>query len=332
MRRRALGRALVGLLTAGSMLYLGGLLAWAVCRWAWGDRWWWLFALNAFAPYLFFPLALIALVAMARRSRALALACACGALLGVVTVGAGFPLGVPRAEPAGPAITVLTYNTFGHSQCAACAIATIRAADADLVALQELTPAIAEAIERELAEAYPYRVLAPDPGVIGMGTISRYPLRATGEALPGTWYIVPQILTLDFMGREVTVLNAHPAATPIAPGPRMERSVRDREAQARSIADFAVVRSGPLLAPGDYNTTERNVAYDILTGPLRDAWREAGRGPGHTFPGGEQYPLPWLVRIDYILHSSHWRAVEARVLPWDGVSDHRAVFARLVLR
>jgi vancomycin resistance protein VanJ len=130
----------------------------------------------------------------------------------------------------------------------------------------------------------------------------------------------------------VTVLNVHPVATPIAPGHRMEATIRDREAQARAIADLVAARPGPLIAPGDYNTTERNAAYGIVAGSLRDAWREAGRGPGHTFPGGSDYPLTWLVRIDYIFHSAHWRATEARVLPWDGASDHRPLLARLVLR
>jgi vancomycin resistance protein VanJ len=254
-----------------------------------------------------------------------------GIAIGIVTLGPSFPLGIAKEAATGPEITVLTYNVFAHGECTACVIETIRTAGADLVALQELTPPVAAAIVQELAGEYPYRVLAPDPGVIGMGTISRYPLRATGETLPGEWFIVPQVLALDFMGQEVTVLNAHPVASTISPGPVMERSIRDRDAQARAIATFVAEREGPLIAPGDYNTTERNTAYDILSGPLRDAWREAGRGPGHTFPSADEFPLSWLVRIDYIFHSSHWRAAEARVLPWDGASDHRPLLARLVL-
>jgi endonuclease/exonuclease/phosphatase (EEP) superfamily protein YafD len=39
----------------------------------------------------------------------------------------------------------------------------------------------------------------------------------------------------------------------------------------------------------------------------------------------------WLLRIDYIFHSRDWRTHWARIGPWDGVSDHRPVLARLVL-
>ena len=324
-------RAFTRLTSAAGVLYLLGLLVWVGARWYWGDRWWWLFTLNVFAPYLFAPLALLIVAAIATRHRPLLATSVLIVALGAITLAPGLPLGLPRAVPGGPTITVLTYNLYGHSDCAACAIATIRAADADLVAIQELTPRVAEAIVRELGAEYPYRVLAPEPGVLGMGTISRFPLRARGETLPGRWFAAPQVLTLEFAGREVVVLNVHPEATSIQPGARMEETIRAREAQARVIAEFAAAQTGPLLAPGDYNTTDRNAAYAILSGPLRDSWREAGRGPGHTFPGGADYQVNWLLRIDYIFHSPHWAAAEARVLGWDGASDHRALLATLVL-
>jgi endonuclease/exonuclease/phosphatase family metal-dependent hydrolase len=70
---------------------------------------------------------------------------------------------------------------------------------------------------------------------------------------------------------------------------------------------------------------------------------EAGWGVGHTFPGvlsskskrlniaGVDVPT-WLIRIDYVFHSSHFHAVEAHIGPWDGYSDHRPVIAKLVLK
>jgi endonuclease/exonuclease/phosphatase (EEP) superfamily protein YafD len=92
----------------------------------------------------------------------------------------------------------------------------------------------------------------------------------------------------------------------------------------------------------DFNACDQSTAYAIVTRVLGDAWREAGWGFGHTFPGALSpgssrpiilgLPVPmWLLRIDYILHSRDWRTHWARIGPWDGVSDHRPVLARLVL-
>ena len=75
-------------------------------------------------------------------------------------------------------------------------------------------------------------------------------------------------------------------------------------------------------------------AYQIFTGELHDARREAGFGLGHTFPGstvpgsdrpkiGGWYVPRWLARIDYIFFSDDWTAVVARTAQIDGVSDHR---------
>ncbi|MBA3533901.1 MAG: endonuclease/exonuclease/phosphatase, partial [Ardenticatenales bacterium] len=74
-----------------------------------------------------------------------------------------------------------------------------------------------------------------------------------------------------------------------------------------------------------------------------DGWQEGGWGLGHTFPGadspGSSRPkvaglsVPkWLVRIDYIFHSSHWQTLSAEIGPWDQVSDHRPVMATLRLK
>jgi endonuclease/exonuclease/phosphatase family metal-dependent hydrolase len=123
----------------------------------------------------------------------------------------------------------------------------------------------------------------------------------------------------------------------------LDWTVRERERQARTIAAFAAAHPIPLIVLGDFNAGDLSSAYGIVTRTLRDAWREAGWGAGNTFPGADSpgssrrivagIPAPmWLVRIDYVFHSDHWRAVSAWIGPWDGFSDHRPVAARLALR
>jgi vancomycin resistance protein VanJ len=123
----------------------------------------------------------------------------------------------------------------------------------------------------------------------------------------------------------------------------MQWVFREREHQAQLVADFAAQLDAPLIVTIDLNATDQSRAYRIITRQLFDPWREAGWGFGHTFPGGPSFPaiprveiagylIPmWVVRIDYILYSREWKAVEARLGKWDRVSDHRPVIATLVL-
>ncbi len=210
------------------------------------------------------------------------------------------------------------------------------------VLLQELTPSVAAAIRRELAGEFPYQIVDPGVGAEGLGVIARYPLRPTGQRLPGTWVGTPQVLELDVSGTTVTLVNFHASSTVLAGPALLEGQVRERERQAQTIVAFVAAHPGPLIAAGDLNATDQSTAYAWITRVLRDAWREAGWGLGHTFPGaaspGSSRPtlagilVPmWLVRIDYVFHSPHWQAVWARLGPWDGRSDHRPVVAQLIL-
>ena len=322
-------------------LYLAALGGWFVANRVLGDRWWWLFVINALSLYLFVPLLPALIGALVARRRALWPALLAAVALFLFLYGG---LWVPRRAPAatGPVLAVMTYNLLAFNACPECAVATIRQSGADLIVMQELSPEVAAAITRDLATEYPYQILDPREQVFGLGAISRLPLRATGETLPGEWVGQPQVLALTFDETRVLVVNAHPVATGPTDLPTIEVSIRERFRQAQTLVAFAQTHPGPLLYPGDGNTTDQNDAYRMLATAWRDSFREAGFGFGHTYPGADftglqpfralGVPLPrWLVRIDYVWHSDHWRALSAQVGPWDGYSDHRPTIARLVL-
>jgi endonuclease/exonuclease/phosphatase (EEP) superfamily protein YafD len=331
--------ALLGL----AWLYLAGLGGWFVANRVLGDRWWWLFILNALALYLFAPLPLLAVAVAIVRQRALWLGLAAAIALFLALYGGLWVHRPPPTNLAGPSLTVMSYNVLGYNDCPECVVAAIRASGADLITLQELSPAVAAAIAWDLSSEYRYQILAPKEGVTGLGAISRLPLRATGETLPGTWVGTPQVLALTLDGTRVLVVNAHPRATNPALPAVMAGTVRERYRQAQTLVAFAQTHPGPLLYPCDCNTADQNDAYRLIATAWHDSWREAGIGWGQTFPGTDSSGhsmrlvlhgftiLRWLVRIDYVWHSSHWRAVEAWIGPWDGHSDHRPTIARLVL-
>ncbi len=349
-------------------VYFTWVFGWAIAHALLGTRLWWLFVLSTFAEYFFLTLPVIAGIALLVRRRETWIGLGAVTALGLYLYGGLFLPRMPqqpfaarpgclrspgppecRPDPDGATLTVMSYNLLGTREHPEGVVATIRAVGADVVALQELTPSSAGAIQRELAAAYPYQVLDPQVGVTGMGVISRYPLRPSGETLPGNWVFVPQVLAMDFAGSMVTVLHFHTFATSLsramdllAAPAHIERTVRERERQAQAVVDFVATHPGPLIAPTDLNTGDQSTTYALVAGVLEDSWREAGWGLGHTFPGiapsedpgaiFAQLPIPmWWIRIDYVFHSAHWRALEARTGPWDGVSDHRPIVAHLML-
>jgi vancomycin resistance protein VanJ len=336
-------------------VYFTWLFAWAILQF-FGDRWWWLFLANTFAAYLFVPLPAVLAIAFLARRRETWIGFALALALGAYLYGGLFlPKGLvrtvfSRAHADAPTLTVMSYNMLGFNEHPEEVVAAIRAADADVVAMQELNPAIAEAIQRELGKVYPYRALDPQQGVTGSGAISRYPLYPSGETLPGEWVGTPQVLTMDWQGQTVMLLNFHTMPTTLgsrdlrAIAATIERSVREREQQAQAIVDWVSAHPGPIIVLTDFNAGDQSDAYALVTDVLIDAWREGGWGLGHTFPGaasaGSSRPAvsgvpivpKWLVRIDYVFYSEHWRALSARIGPWDGISDHRPVMATLILR
>jgi endonuclease/exonuclease/phosphatase (EEP) superfamily protein YafD len=317
-------------------IYLTLLGGWALAYFMLGDRWWWLFALSSVAICAFAPVPIVLGIGVAARRRDLLIASGVFLLLGAYLYGGTL---LPRPQPAsaaGPTLTVMSFNMFGFNQHPEAVVAAIRASQADVIGIQELSASAAELIQRDLAQIYPYQALDPQPSVLGMGTISRYPLDWLDESLPGHWVGEPQILRIDVHGRPVTLVNAH--AIPLFAGPDFDQAMREREAQAHTIARFAADNPGALIVTGDFNTTDLSYAYQVITGALADSWREAGWGFGATFPGGNisiggrDFSTPaWVTRIDYVFHSRDMIALSSRIGPWDGYSDHRPVIATLAL-
>jgi endonuclease/exonuclease/phosphatase (EEP) superfamily protein YafD len=324
--------------------YFAGLLLWTLLRLFFEDRWAWLFLLNSVALYLFLPLPFLLLAALLLRRRSLWLGLAMAMALWLAHYGELLLPNLATAEASDKTLTIMTYNAMTYNTDVTPVIQVLRNSGADIIGLAELNLELAASVSTDLAGLYPYQVLNPQPGVEGAGIISRYPLRLTGQRLPGEdWIGKPEILEIDFAGTPVTLLHFHAIAMGKTVSiPAFDWSLREREEQAKVVVDFVESRREPVIVLGDLNATDQNKAYRILASALSDAWREAGQGWGHTFPGVASHyssrpvilgvPVPmWLVRIDYIFHDDHWRTESAWIGPWDGLSDHRPVIARLAL-
>jgi len=312
---------------------------WLLLRFVLGDFSWWAFALNSMLLYAFLPVPFVLAVAVLTRRREVWLIALTGAAMWGWQWGGLFLPRLPAAQSRGSTLTVMSYNILGFNSNARATVNVIRESNADVIALQELNPENAKAIERELGDEYPYRWLDPQPGVVGGGLLSRIPFERldAGPLDEAGWVSIPMAVRLDMPGQAVTFVRFHALAGPgAAPA---------RERQAQLLAEYAQAHSGPLIFAGDLNATDQNTAYHLIARTMCDAWREAGWGFGHTFPGrptaevgGSRpviagIPVPmWLVRIDFVFHSAELETLEARLGLYDEASDHRPVIAALALR
>jgi len=337
---RSVGGALVtGLLALAAMVPT----AWFALYLAFADRWWWLFVANSLAPVLFMPLPLALILAWFSRKRRMFLA-----LLVPSGVAAFLWLGTfLPARALGPAvpdrastISVMTFNVEAGNRDLDDLEAAILGSGAQLVALQELNEGIGVALAQRLNATHPYADLAPCPpcGDWGsLGVLSAFPLEPVAADLGGPSERNPQLTLMHHPRGDVLVVNVHNLSTPRFPQiwpEEITRAIGSREAVAEALAELARNTSTPLLAVGDFNTTERSGAYRIITRELEDSWRALGFGFGSTFHGGAPEDSParlslpnWLLRIDYVFHSRDLTTLSVKVAPWRHASDHRPVTA-----
>jgi endonuclease/exonuclease/phosphatase family metal-dependent hydrolase len=104
---------------------------------------------------------------------------------------------------------------------------------------------------------------------------------------------------------------------------RLTRNYIIRSAQADSLAARIAASPYPVVVCGDFNDTPVSWAYRRISRGLKDSFREAGRGYGHTYRGFFD-----LLRIDYMLHSPAMTCVWYSSPSFDN-SDHNPVAVKM---
>ena len=245
----------------------------------------------------------------------------------------------PRTARSSADLTVMTFNTLAWQRSGHDLVASIRAADADIVSLQEIGPRALHEIVAELGERYPYTADASAPDTQGAAVLSRYPIRETRTFQLSERSHRWQAMTIETPHCEVAYLNVHtkiPRIESWRAGPLQVplsfRSERRRD-EIRTLLALIEVETRPLIVTGDFNMTERSSDYASIAHHLRDAFGAVGHGLGHTFPRfgarPRAFPVPWpMLRLDYVWHSDHFEAASAEVGD-AGQSDHHPVIAGL---
>lgn len=270
---------------------------------------------ESFLPWFGAPILLLALASLVRRS----LLAAVATLLPVVVWAAMFgPELLPRQAGGPYDVRVVSQNMLDGNRDVTASATALKDANADVVAVQELTSAAYRTTSRVLGESYPHRWR--------VGTLavwSRFPALDEPRSVDiGIGWVRAFRIDLRAPTGRVRLYNVHLASLTVGQG-GFESGARDRTLRrlARAVAADASQR---VVLVGDLNTAATDRSFQMLTRQLTSAQDEAGGDFGFTWPA--RFPM---ARIDHVL-SRGLRAVRSGVLPATG-SDHRPVVAELRL-
>jgi len=265
--------------------------------------------------------------------------------LAVVWVLYWLPVFIPRAHtapPDVPVISVLSFNILTYYEGYEDVVALIEEADADIVALQQISFEIAAVIEDYLAERYPYRQIHPQTSpwqyYRGQAVLSKYPI------LEDAYWLFEDLdfyshgqqrSVVEIDGQPVVVYNVHPWAAFLWEG-RAKLSFPQVQDDAHRIATLRLLEQAesetlPVIFAGDFNMSDQFFEYGAVSAHFTDSYRAVGYGAGMTYPACGLGPLPSLIRLDYVFHSAHFTSLSSEVRDACGVSDHHAVLTYLAL-
>jgi endonuclease/exonuclease/phosphatase (EEP) superfamily protein YafD len=303
---------------------------WLVVR----DGWWWLALLNRVAVYMFVPVPLMALLAVANRLRWVVGT----ALLPPLIFGALFwPYVIPRRAHAltGSTLRVMTYNVLYSNTDYNAVAGIIQTYQPDLIALQEVQPEMMEALIERLGTAYPYFLMGTEHPYGTTAAFSRYPVQEA-YILDLTYDRPAVVLNVNVRGEAVTFISAHLLAyglewVRLSDVPKaVTQRVHDQEYQAGRLIDEIQQPDRAAIVACDCNSQETAGAYRLLAQPLTNAARAVGWAIGPLSLSGAHRDTD-VRHFDYVLYRGSLEAVEVDTVQDFGGSDHLPVIALLSL-
>lgn len=249
----------------------------------------------------------------------------CLALIGCLAL----PRSVPADRPEGKnrrELRVATYNVFGGTLDFNKTATVIRGMEADIVAMQEVSPTSVPSFERAFAREYPHRFFGGSQGLL-----SRFPLR-------NARYEKSQTGGNGFLFAEVSHRGAWLQVADLHFEPLRSWSVTEKLLLPRQIRRQAAVQNDevtqvmaglkpglPTILAGDFNRVSDGVIDRLRASGYTDSFAAVTPHPDQA------RTLHFNVlgvkagkRIDFIFHDHRFQTVESSV--WAGApSDHDAV-------
>lgn len=218
----------------------------------------------------------------------------------------------PRVEgPADLVVVIANVNKKNHNPDAL--LAWIKQRPANLVVLSELSPAYAEALQRNAFGHFPHRAFRASISPTGIGLLSDRPLRNV-RFVPDGLGALRLEADIDIEDKSVRFIAIHP---------KPPKSTRKHAERDRLVHGLAGATGGmPTIIAGDLNATPWSSA---LLGPhSRALARITGYAPTYPTDGHGIVGFP----IDHILVSRHFGRIQSERGPNIG-SDHLPVHGAL---
>lgn len=228
-------------------------------------------------------------------------------------------------------IRIGTYNVFTGTHDVLQTVKVIRLMNADVLALQELSPEGARLLDHALKRDYPYRQFSE-----GVAIVSRFPLR-------NPHYQHSQRGINGFLFAEVESPRGRFQVASLHLDPLRLWTPRDKwsllqqllwgqgeihRAEVKQISE-ALKPGLPTILAGDFNSASHAALDQLRKQGFSDSFAEVTPHPDRTptlhfkllgFPKGR--------RIDYILHDASFRTLDSQVVP-GAPSDHDPVVSVL---
>ncbi|MFB9906176.1 endonuclease/exonuclease/phosphatase family protein [Allokutzneria oryzae] len=242
----------------------------------------------------------------------------------LVTVVAPRTMAAARPNGTGQVLRVLSVNISMDRGDAAAVVRLVRERAVDLLSIQELTPGAERALDAAgLAEVLPHRVFKAQPGAVGGGLASRFPLREKVITKPTTAEHPAALVDLP-NEPDVEIVSVHPWY-PVGP--------RGTEPWLRDLAGLPVpdARRTPRILAGDFNASLDHSSFrGLLNQGYLDAAEQVGAGLTPTWPTNVRY-VPALVALDHVLVDDKNFLVESFSTAAVPGTDHHAVLAEVRL-
>ncbi len=237
-------------------------------------------------------------------------------------------------------ISVASYNVnyFSHEeqQNAPRIASLIKMKNTDILAMQEFQPTSYYNVKEIIGE-FDYlgnsAIFSGNGEGIGMAIFSRYPiLHSKKITFPNSdnGYMWADIL---FNNDTIRVINCHLQTTGYYSSIRigysylvekMSENYIIRATQAAQVRSLIDTTKHPVILCGDLNDTPKSYVYTKVIGnDLTDSFGVKRLGIGGTYRWSFN-----LLRIDYIIHSKHFRTLKYEMEPAK-LSDHKPIFSVL---
>jgi vancomycin resistance protein VanJ len=243
------------------------------------------------------------------------------------------------AAPAKEVFKVATFNiNWGNPDLPEIA-RRIAAADADVVAVQEMNDQSDRYLRRQLGKTYPhfhYRGPEGRYAAGGFGFLSKHPLTDLKYLPPkaglfGVWTCEVQVA-----GRPVQLVNVHltPFMLPEEGGAlaawRLFGKVEDIHAEEIKQVGSVLAKDEATIVLGDFNSPSTFAAPQYLvkrglTDSFAAVTKNADEHPTWHWPWGK---TELKFRLDYIFHTDGIKTLESRIVK-TGASDHNLVVSKL---